>query len=274
MIAAFAGWNDAGDAATTAVEALVNSWSAVRFAEIDPEEFFDFTETRPDISLDERGQRALAWPTNAFFAHRFPDRDQDVVVLLGVEPQLKWRTFSKTIVDLATELDASCLITLGALLADVPHTVEPRLTGFATVPGMLPRMKKLGVQMSSYEGPTGIIGVLHDAWRATQRPALSLWGSVPHYISASPNPVVALALLRRVELLLEMKLPVGALESQTSVFRAKLDEALAENPEAAEYVRQLEDHFGEAPPAAGPELMDALEEYLRTRRADGDDAGS
>lgn len=271
IVAAFAGWNDAGDAATTAVEALVQAWPVQRFAEIDPEQFYDFTETRPTISLDEGGQRSLEWPTTTLFAHRTPERERDLVLLLGVEPQLKWRTFCHAVLKCAQEVDASSLITLGALLADVPHTVEPHLSGFATVPGLLPKMRSIGVQVSKYEGPTGIIGVLHDAWRSTGLPALSLWGSVPHYISASPNPIVALALLRRVEVLLDTKLPVTALEAQTSVFRSKLDEALAENPEAADYVRQLEEHVaGDSPPAAGPELMDALEEYLRKRRSNGE----
>ena len=272
LLAGFAGWNDAAQVATFALDTLVKAWSAERFAEIDPENFFDFTETRPTISIGPSGQRSLEWPSNYFFAHRLEGKDQDVVLLLGTEPQLRWRTFCAAITALAERLDVSSLITLGGLLADVPHTIEPRLSGFATTGAGLPDLQKLGVRMSSYEGPTGIVGALHDAWRRTGRPALSLWGNVPHYISATPNPQISLALLQRVGRLLEIELPLQAIAAQATAFTSQVDEALAENPEALEYVRQLEQQFAtdHPPQADSPELIAELEDFLRQRRPPND----
>ena len=272
LLAAFSGWNDAAKVATFALSTLIDTWSAVRFAEIDPENFFDFTQARPLISIGPTGQRSLQWPANYFFSHRLSDGDRDVVLLLGTEPHLQWRTFCQAVLHLAEEIGASSLVTLGGLLADVPHTLEPRLTGFASTPRLLSQLQKLGVRTSSYEGPTGIIGTLHDAWRRTDRPALSLWANVPHYISATPNPQVSLALLRRVLTLLGVRLSLTELEEQAKAFRKQIDEALLENPEALDYVRQLEQQFaGEPPPADAPELIDELEEFLRRRRPPPDE---
>lgn len=266
LIAAFAGWNDAGQSATFALRSLQRSWSAARFAEIDAEEFFDFTETRPLINLGAEGQRRLEWPENAFYYREMPDAETDIVLLIGTEPQLRWRTFCRLITDLAADLDASSLLTCGALLADVPHTVEPRVTGFATTHAQIPELRSLGVRHSSYEGPTGILGALHDAWSTTGRSALSLWSNVPHYISAAPNPQAALALMQRAASLLKLHLPLGPLETQAGAFRLQIDDALNENPEAREYVRQLEANFAsENPGPTAPELIEELERYLRTR---------
>lgn len=267
VLAAFAGWNDAGQAATFALSALRTLWSAKRFAGIDPEDFFDFTESRPLISLTPQGQRSLQWPLNEFYAHEVPERDSDVVLLIGTEPQLKWRSFCRVVGRVAEQLDASCLLTLGALLADVPHTVEPRVTGFSTVTDGAGSFETLGITRSSYEGPTGIIGALHDSWRRFDRPAISLWGNVPHYISASPNPHVALSLLRRTLAITGLEVPLETLEARAVAFQAQIDEALQENPDAMEYVQQLEKHFAsEHPGATAPELIEELEKYLRSRR--------
>jgi proteasome assembly chaperone (PAC2) family protein len=267
MLAAFTGWNDAGQAATFALSALRTLWSAKRFAGIDPEDFFDFTESRPLISLTPQGQRSLQWPLNEFYAHQLPDADNDVVLLIGTEPQLKWRSFCRVVRRVAEQLDASCLLTLGALLADVPHTVDPRVTGFSTVPSGAADFDTLAISTSSYEGPTGILGVLHDSWSELDRPAVSLWGNVPHYISASPNPHVALSLLRRALAITKLDVPLQTLESRASAFQAQIDEALGENPDAMEYVRQLEKQFAsEHPSATAPELIEELEKYLRSRR--------
>jgi proteasome assembly chaperone (PAC2) family protein len=267
LLTAFAGWNDAGDAATYAVQTLINAWSPSPFAELDPEMFFDFTETRPLVSLDPTGQRSLEWPENVFHAHRMPTQDHDVVLLLGTEPQLRWRTFCGHILTVAERLNVSCLVTLGALLADVPHTRDPMLSGYVSTSRLLPQLQQLGVKMSSYEGPTGIVGVLADAWRATGKPTVSLWGNVPHYISATPNPQIALALLRRVAILLGTTLPVSVLENHARAFNLQVDEALKSDPEALEYVRQLEQqHPPEAPSEDAPGLIEALEEFLRSTR--------
>lgn len=267
ILAAFAGWNDAGQAATFALSALRTLWSAQRFAGIDPEDFFDFTETRPLISLSPDGQRSLQWPLNEFYAHRLPEAEQDVVLLIGTEPQLKWRSFCQVVRRVAEQLDASYLVTLGALLADVPHTVDPRVTGFSTVSAKNADFESLEIATSSYEGPTGILGVLHDSWRVLDRPAVSLWGNVPHYISATPNPHVALSLLRRTLAIAKLEVPLLTLETRAAAFQAQINEALTENPDAMEYVQQLEKHFAsEHPSATAPELIEELEKYLRSRR--------
>lgn len=272
LLAAFAGWNDAAQVATYALTTLLKTWSGQKFADIDPEEFFVFTSTRPTISLDPTGQRSLRWPSNSFFSVAVPEAERDVVLLVGTEPELRWRAFCRGVLQVADQVDASCLVTLGGLMADVPHTVEPRLTGFANVPKLLPQLQSLGVDMSSYEGPTGIVGSLHDAWQSTGRPALSIWGNVPHYISATPNPQVALALLRRVAALLKVEVPLARLETQAASFATQVDEALAENPDALEYVHQLEEHFAEeTPPAPAPGLIEELEKFLRTTRPPGED---
>ncbi|HZU14172.1 MAG TPA: PAC2 family protein [Chloroflexota bacterium] len=268
FLAAFAGWNDAAQVATHALETLAEGWDADPFAEIDPEEFYDFSETRPTVSIEPSGMRALDWPSNIFYGH-VTGAAHDVVLLIGVEPQLRWRTFARAIVDLAQRLNVRALITLGGLLADVPHTIEPRLTGFVLGGGDLPGLSDLGIRMSSYEGPTGIVGVLHDFWRETGQPAISLWGNVPHYISAAPNPGVALALLRRVETILGTPVPVGPLELQQGAFQTQVDAALSQNPEAAAYVQELEQAFrDDTPPPAGPDLIADLENFLRLRRPD------
>ena len=272
ILAAFAGWNDAAQVATHALTTLVDLWSAQRFAEIDPEPFYSFTDTRPTINIGPAGRRSLHWPSNHFFGHRLADNERDVVVLRGTEPNLHWRSFCRTVLSLADQVGASCLVTLGGLLADVPHTVEPRLTGFASAPRLLPQLRQLGVQMSSYEGPTGIIGALHHAWGGADRPAISLWGNVPHYISATPNPQVSLALLRRVSGLLGIDVPLAALERQAGAFRTQVDEALRANPDAQTYVRQLEQQLeNETPPEPAPKLIDELEEFLRSRRPPSED---
>jgi proteasome assembly chaperone (PAC2) family protein len=274
LLAAFSGWNDASQVATHSLTTLVNRWKAERFAQIDSELFFDFTEVRPAISIGPDGQRSLHWPANQFFSHQLAQNQHDVVLLVGTEPQLRWRSFCRCVLDLADRVGASALITLGGLLADVPHTVEPRLTGFASAPDLVPRLRKLGVRLSSYQGPTGIVGALHDAWRTTDRAALSLWGNVPHYISAAPNPQISLALLRRVGGILGIALPLSELEEQAKAFGAQIDEALVDNPEALEYVRQLEEQLSteETPAQDAPELMDELEQFLRSSRPSPDES--
>lgn len=267
LVAAFAGWNDAAQVATHALETLVDAWSLEPFAEIDPEDFYDFSSTRPTISLGPDGQRDLEWPDNLFFARQLPGAQRDLILLLGNEPQLRWRTFTDLVLSVADQTQASCLVTLGGLLADVPHTISPRLTGFSTGDKGLPTLHALGLKVSSYEGPTGILGVLHDAWRLSGRPAISLWGNVPHYISAAPNPQISLALLQRLQTTLGESLPSHSLELQEQAFISQVNEALEQNPEAQEYVKELETQYVEdSPPPPGPELIAELENFLRKRR--------
>ncbi len=272
LVAAFAGWNDAAQVATHAVETLIDGWNLEPFADIDPEEFYDFSATRPIISLLPDGQRDLEWPENLFFAREIPEAEHDLLLLTGHEPQLRWRTFTDLILEVAERTQAQCLVTLGGLLADVPHTISPRLTGFSSGDEGLPGLQELGLKVSSYEGPTGIVGVLHDAWRLSGRPAISLWGNVPHYISAAPNPQISLALLRRLSIILGVPVPAHPLELQEQAFVTQVNDALAQNPEAQEYVKELETQYvEESPPPSGPELIAELENFLRNRRPDDDD---
>lgn len=273
LLAAFAGWNDAAQAATSALLTLCRAWQVERFADIEPEDFFVFTETRPTVSLDATQQRSLSWPANRFFACRMQEAERDIVLLIGTEPQLKWQTFCGAVLELAQRVGAGSLITLGALLADVPHTMPPRLSGFANAAAYLPELEQLDISLSSYQGPTGIVGALNDAWRHTGKPAFSLWGNVPHYVSASPNPQVSLALLRAASSLVHMSLPIGGLDVEAQRFRRQIDEAVSQNPEATEYVRQLEAQYEmDAPPEDTPNLLEDLESFLRSRRPPGDEA--
>jgi proteasome assembly chaperone (PAC2) family protein len=185
MVAAFRGWNDGGQGASLAAGYLAKTWGAIRFAEIDPEGFFDFQATRPHVKLDEGYARRIDWPETAFYHARPVGMDRDAVLLLGTEPNLRWRTFSGLIVDFARDLGVELVVTLGALLADVPHTRPTPVTGSATDPDLI---EQLGLQASRYEGPTGIVGVVHDACKQADIQSASLWAAVPHYVSLAPSP--------------------------------------------------------------------------------------
>src|ERR671914_129163 len=195
LIASFRGWNDGAQGATLAGSYLAKTWEAERFADIDSEAFFDFQATRPHVSLVDGFTRRIQWPENAFYHARVDGLEQDAVLLLGVEPNLRWRTFTRLITDLAKELGVELVVTLGALLADVPHTRPCPVTGSASDPELVER---LGLSASRYEGPTGIVGVLHDACRQASIPSASLWAAVPHYVSLTPSPKAALALCDRL----------------------------------------------------------------------------
>src|SRR5919106_1686050 len=224
LVAAFRGWNDGGQGATLACGYLGRQWGAERFADIDPEGFVDFQATRPHVSLDEGLVRHIEWPENAFYHAAMPGLDQDAVLLLGVEPNFRWRAFTEAIVDLARDLDVSLVITLGALLADVPHTRPAPVTGSASDPTLV---DQLGLQQSRYEGPTGIVGVLHDACREAGLPSASLWAAVPHYASLASSPKAALALCTRLGNLLEMELALDDLERAAEAYERQASEAVA-----------------------------------------------
>src|SRR5919109_1385152 len=209
MIAAFRGWNDGGQGASLATGYLAKLWGAKRFAEIDPEQFFDFQATRPHVSLEEGLTRRIDWPETAFYHARPDGLDHDVVLLLGIEPNLRWRSFTGLVVGLAEELGVELAITLGALLADVPHTRPAPVTGSATDSELVER---LGLSASRYEGPTGIVGVLHDACRAAGIPSASLWAAVPHYVSLTPSPRAAVALCTRLGELIGAEVEAEELE--------------------------------------------------------------
>jgi len=237
LVAAFAGWNDAASAATTALEAVAVALDAEPIAAIDPEEFYDFQVSRPTIRMSEGQTREVDWPTNAFFVAEAPAAERDLVLLSGVEPNTRWRTFAGAVIDAAERLGVEMVVTLGALLADVAHTRAVPITGLASDPGLVER---LDLSRSSYEGPTGIVGILHDACRRRGTTSASLWAAVPHYIAAVPNPKAALALLRRLEGFTGVAVEASELEEAMDRFERQVDRAVATNPEVEELVQRLE----------------------------------
>lgn len=266
LIAAFEGWNDAGDAASTALRYLRDRWEARAFADIDPEEFYDFSSTRPNVVLVDGETRAIEWPSNDFAAAALPGSRRDAVLLLGTEPQLKWRTFCQQIVDVAQQLGAELVLTLGALLADVPHTRPVQVTGTAADDDLIGR---LGLQRSRYEGPTGIVGVLHDACARAGIPSASLWAAVPHYVAATPSPKAALALVQRATDLLASPLALTDLEIAAASYERQVSEVVESDDDVAEYVRQLEQRVEEEDTLdandlpTGEALAQELERFLR-----------
>lgn len=260
MIAAFEGWNDAGDAASMAARYLRDHWQARPFATIDPEEFFDFTTTRPEVRLVDGVTREIVWPTNEFSAAALPASAHDVVVLLGTEPQLRWRTFCTEVLDVARHLGVELVVTLGALLADVAHTQPVQITGAAADPAMAER---LGLQRSRYEGPTGIVGVLHDALRRAGLPSASLWAAVPHYVAGTPSPKAALALVRRAGALVGVSVPTADLETAAAAYERQVTQVVESDEEVAAYVHQLEQQPIEDELPTGDALAAELERFLR-----------
>jgi proteasome assembly chaperone (PAC2) family protein len=269
LITAFRGWNDGGQAATVAAGYLAQQWQATRFADIDPEGFVDFQSVRPTVSLDEGMTRRIEWPENAFFHGAIPGADRDAVILLGVEPNYRWRAFTDLVVGLARELEVELVVTLGALLADVPHTRPAPVTGAATDPRLV---EELGLQLSRYEGPTGIVGVLHDACRTAQLRSVSLWSAVPHYVSLAPSPRAAKALCVRLADLVGAPIETGELDEAEEAYAAQVSEAVASDPDTQAYVEELErradtiEEFaegGELP--SGESLAAELTRFLRER---------
>ena len=228
MITAFRGWNDGGQAATVAAGYLARQWEATRFADIDPEAFVDFQAVRPTVSLDEGMTRHIEWPENAFFHGPIPGTERDAVILLGVEPNYRWRAFTDLVVGLARELEVELVVTLGALLADVPHTRPAPVTGAATDPQLV---EELGLQLSRYEGPTGIVGVLHDACRTAELRSVSLWSAVPHYVSLAPSPKAAKALCVRLADLVGVAIETTELDEAEDEYEAQVSEAVASDPD-------------------------------------------
>jgi proteasome assembly chaperone (PAC2) family protein len=270
LVAAFRGWNDGAQAATLAAGYLAKTWGAERFAEVDPEDFFDFQATRPHVSLEEGLTRRIDWPETAFYHARPDGLDRDVVLLLGIEPNLRWRTFGDLVVGLAQDLDVELMITLGALLADVPHTRPAPVTGSATDEELVQR---LGLSASRYEGPTGIVGVLHDVCRQRGIASASLWAAVPHYVSLTPSPRGALALCERLGTLIGATVDEDELEEAARSYEEQVSEAVASDEETAAYVEELErraDQLEEATELpSGDALAAELTRFLREREQDG-----
>ena len=269
LIAAFRGWNDGGQGASLGGAYLAKQWDATRFAEIDPETFYDFQATRPQVSLIDGITRQLDWPDNAFFHAPIPGADRDAILLLGVEPNLRWKAFTKLVLELAEELGVELLVTLGSLLADVPHTRPAPVTGAATDPALV---ADLGLEPSRYEGPTGIVGVVHDSCRDAGIPSVSLWAAVPHYVSLAPSPRAALALVRRLGELLRVDIELEELEHASEEYSEQVSEAVSTDAETASYVEELERRVDMLEAAeelpSGESLAAELTRYLREREED------
>lgn len=267
VVAAFEGWNDAGEAASSAVAHLEQVWDAEPFVELDPEDYHDFQVNRPIVHLDDEGRRRITWPTTRISWARPPGAARDVLIVRGIEPSMRWRQFVAEIVGHAQEHGATMLITLGALLADVPHTRPIPVSTTSDDEGLIER---LALEPSAYQGPTGIVGVLQEAATRSGLAGLSLWAAVPHYVGQNPSPKATLALLRRVEELLDVTVPLGELPEDARAWEHGVDELAEEDGEIGEYVRQLEEakDTAELPEASGEAIAREFERYLR-RRDDG-----
>ena len=274
LIAAFRGWNDGGQGASLAGAYLAQAWAAEQFAEIDSENFYDFQATRPMVSLVDGETRQIDWPENTFLHAPLPGGGRDVILLLGVEPSLRWRTFCTHVADLATSFGVELVITLGSLLADVPHTRPAPVTGSATDPELI---KQLGLQASRYEGPTGIVGVLHDACGRAGLKSASLWAAVPHYVSLTPSPRAAKALVDRLAELLDADVDTVELDEAADAYSQQVSEAVAADAETSSYVEELERRVDEIAAEesipSGESIAAELTRYLREREngTDGDD---
>jgi proteasome assembly chaperone (PAC2) family protein len=271
LVAAFRGWNDGGQGASLAAGYLAKLWNAQQFAEIDPEGFFDFQVTRPHVSLVDGVTRKIEWPETAFRHATLPGAERDAVLLTGSEPNVRWKAFSRLIVDLATELRVELVVTLGSLLADVPHTRAAPVTGSASDAELIAR---LGLEASRYEGPTGIVGVLHDACRTAGLPSASLWAAVPHYVSLAPSPRAAQALCDRLGGLLDVEIDTEELREAGEAYSEQVSAAVATDEETQAYVEELEQRTDEIPDEgqlpSGDALAAELTRFLRDRERDDD----
>lgn len=268
MVAAFEGWNDAGDAASAAVLHLEDVWQAAQVAALDPEDYYDFQVNRPEVGLAEDGSREITWPTTRLSVARIPLATRDVVLVHGIEPSMRWRAYVEELLGAARDLGVEMIVTLGALLADTPHTRPVPVTGSASDSALATRM---GYEPSTYEGPTGIVGVLAEACTRAGIASVSLWAAVPHYVSQPPCPKATLALLGQIEDLLDVPVPLGELPEAARAWQDGVDELAAEDEEVAAYVRQLEDvrDTETLPEASGEAIAREFERFLRRRATEG-----
>ncbi len=264
LVAAFEGWNDAGDAATDAVEHLAEQWGAVALAELDPDDYYDFQVNRPTVSLVDGLTRSISWPTTRVFTCRPPDGERDVVLVRGLEPNMRWRGFCAELLKLASDLGVETTVALGALLADSPHTRPVPVSGTCSDPAAA---AALGLEHSRYEGPTGIVGVFQDACGTAGLAAVSFWAAVPHYVAQPPCPKATLALLRRIEDVLDIPVPLGDLPDRARAWERQVDELAREDRDIAEYIASLErrEAATDLPEASGEAIAREFERYLRRR---------
>jgi proteasome assembly chaperone (PAC2) family protein len=275
MLIAFSGWNDAAEAATGAASHILGAWTDAEhavndqvgvvpelIADIDPEEFYDFQVNRPIVDIDESQIRSLTWPGTQIFGLATPNFDFDFIIVRGVEPSMKWKTFTHDLLDLADDLEVQTIITLGSMLADAPHSRPITVTGSGAYPELA---KRLGVEVSRYEGPTGILGVIADACLRRGLDAISLWAAIPHYASNSPSPKATLALINALEDFLEISLPQGDLHADSLEWESEVDELAREDSDVAEYVKALEESKDSAllSDVSGEDLARELERFLR-----------
>jgi proteasome assembly chaperone (PAC2) family protein len=275
LICAFKGWNDAADAASSAIQFVGSALGAERFATIDPEEFYDFQATRPRVKMVDGEAREIVWPAVELFEARVPRADRDLILMAGSEPSFRWRTFCQLVTELAEVLNTQLVVTLGALLADVPHTRPVSVTGLSSDPALVSR---LGLAPSSYEGPTGIVGILHAACQQAGLPSASLWAAVPHYIAATPNPKAALALVRKLEGLVKVAVDASELESAAADYDRQVNVAVQSDPDVQAFVERLEQAAVEEAAADEPTSLPSgetiardLQRFLRQR---GDDTSA
>ena len=267
MIAAFSGWNDAGDAASAALTFMGESLGAERFARLDPEEYYDFQATRPHIGFTADRRREVTWPGIEIFAARVPRAPRDLILVQGPEPSMRWRSFCRHVVDLAEALDTQLVVTMGALLADVPHTHPVSITGLASDDALV---DKIALRETTYEGPTGIVGVLHAACMDAGLPSASLWAAVPHYVAAAPNPKAALALVRKIETLVAVTVDASELESATEDYERQVGQAVQSDPDVQAFVERLEQAaeadttpLGPGDLTSGDAIASEFQRYLR-----------
>jgi proteasome assembly chaperone (PAC2) family protein len=264
LIAAFEGWNDAGDAASGAVRYLIDRYDGELVAEIDPEEFFDFTSARPQAEIDDDGLRHIVWPTTSIYSAALPGDAGDALLLIGTEPQLRWRTFCAQITGVAQELGCRLVVILGALVAEVPHSRPVPVVGTVSDPAL---QADLGLRPSTYQGPTGVVGVLSAACRDAGLAAASLWAAVPTYVPTAPSPKAVLALLEQMSEVLGMWVPTTDLEIAAAAYERQVTELVQEDDETSDYVSQLERrHDADDEEITGRSLVEEVERYLRDRK--------
>jgi proteasome assembly chaperone (PAC2) family protein len=274
MIMAFSGWNDAAEAASGAVEHLLSGWKDKKddvlpelIAEVESEDFYDFQVNRPQVSIDDSAIRSITWPSTQVFGLAVPSMNRDLVIVTGVEPSMRWKSFTSDLLDLADDLEVSLVVSLGSLLADTPHSRPITVTGTGAHPTIADR---LGVSVSKYEGPTGILGIVQDACMRRGIDAISLWAAVPHYAASSPSPKATLALINTLEEFLDISIPLSDLPERSDAWEKEVNELAAEDAEVAEYVKALEESkdAAELPEVSGDSIAKEFERYLRRQKED------
>jgi len=274
MIVAFSGWNDAAEAASGAVEHLLSGWRDKSdevvpelIADVDSEDFYDFQVNRPQVSIDDSEIRSITWPTTQVFGLAIPSMQRDLVIVTGVEPSMRWKNFTADLLDLADDLEVSLVMTLGSLLADTPHSRPITVTGTGAHPSIASR---LGVSVSKYEGPTGILGIIQDGCMRRGIDAISLWAAVPHYAASSPSPKATLALINTIEEFLDISIPMSDLPERSDAWEKEVDELASEDSDVAEYVKALEESkdAAELPDVSGDSIAKEFERYLRRHQED------